>query len=244
MARFRISTRDAVFQVLQKTVKGKPIIKNGVRIVPNVSITQAQAAKMLGISERQLRRYKNGERNAAGQKYEVRAASERDARIHRVATKIRRGILDIDRREIERTGSRQVVPHDLSVLPRGERRTLKVYKNGIWTGKGKKIPDPEDFYDSDWMNYDVRGMSRTQIFALLKFFVRRKATVQLIYKAQSYDDEQEKMVWRNGASTLESLAGFDDADINRLLDTYFYRSTVYSKTKPLYIAVLDRKPKR
>lgn len=188
--------------------------------------TQREAASILGVSERTVRRWKNQE-STPTKNLDV---------LQREAAKIRRRIL----RQPQRYEQKFHVPRT-PVVPIGERRSLRVYDSrGEWTGA---------YIESDWVNYDVRTWEPERIADLLAYLRDRGlTTIQLIYWRPAFTDSptgRGRKVTRKaagqGASPIMSIEGMDNAELSDLVDDFRMQSTQpgHARGRILYVGVIQ-----
>lgn len=166
-------------------------------------LTQKQAAKLLGVSERTIRRWKNEG---------VKPLSTNDHKLSLVSSRIRK-------RE-----RRHGAPN-LPVIPPTQRRKLREYQNGKWTGKYKW---------SDWLTHDVRKFSNDDIFTLLQVLRDQKATVQFLVKVVVRGDSGRISRTFHYRSKIYYLGNYTDIDLWELIDELI---TVYEDEA--YIELVD-----
>ncbi len=137
--------------------------------------TQREAAAMFDVNPRTIRKWKSGEIKAPN--------AEHSRVISSVANRVKKRIDAHNRREV---AVPQWLPGGTYATPVGVKRELREYRNGRWTGVVGK---------SNWINYDVRGYSRSQIGALFDHFVKLKVgNFQIIFDAPKDFDKNNSGV--------------------------------------------------
>lgn len=147
--------------------------------------TQAQVSALTGISVRQIRRIKNGDRNRAGVWHDV--VSKR-ATVQKAIPAFRKH-QKRDRIKSQREArSDTVTPKNVPIQPRGNRRTLYRYKKGHKTN---------DKYKSEWINFDMRDLPRDEIEMLLDQWRAAGRTIQFIYEIMGENPDISGQVIKN-----------------------------------------------
>lgn len=206
-------------------------------------LTQFQIGARIGVSDRQVRRYKSGETRAP--RASIERALVRESNRARAIIRQQAG---------RATRHRQPVPLDAPVIVRGERRILRKYRQGKPVEVGRRRDGSRVYatYESSWVNYDVRGLSRAQIEGLIDS-LRRKArgrslVMQIVFDAPADDPlywprdakseaRAERTGRQRGGSTLEDLSLMRD----RSHVAVMYEKYLAPKgRRALYVAVLDR----
>lgn len=184
-------------------------------------LSQKKIADRLGVHPRTIRKWKSGETSPSDAHY---------AKAQRAASKARSENRALARRQ---TRGRQPIPRDVPI-PSSERRTLRTYRGGKWTG-GYEL--------SDWVNYNVRGWSNADVLDFIEALRERGAAmrmkIQLIYLAPvesptdsgtPYSSTQQR-----SGSAITDVGGRDAAGLRQ----YFSKLIEGKRRRPLYVAVLD-----
>lgn len=195
--------------------------------------TQKQVARQLGVSERTVRRWKNAEKRSPTARRAVAPSSTVERRITQHANRERRRIVQHNERL---SHARQPVPRDVDVLPVGERRSLRIYKGGKFTGA---------YRESAWINYNVRGLNPNTMLQMMQTFSGEDLYVQFIFRAaldepgisgRVIKDASGRPLYMRAASAPEYMGDIeDDSQLADMLDENFNRPG----RRALYIAVHD-----
>ena len=210
-------------------------VADRVRSLAASGLTQKQIGKRLGVTDRTVRRWKNGRRPGDDINRPMRAVAPPPAierKLARLAADSRQKI----RRDNRRLAHGSPVP-DADVLPRGSRRKLAT-RDAQGRDTGRK-------HSSDWTNYSVKGMGRAQIMALLQSLNRQGATVQLLFNAPAVDPYFRGRVTHAQRKAKQKIRGGSDIKILQN-DPPEWIERIYRETfgvkgrEPLFIAVMDR----
>ena len=203
----------------------------------------SELAREIGVSLRQLRRWKN---EGAKPKESTREGAARVKRLTRASGKAEgatRRELEADRRKHPK--SIRITKRDLPVMPAGHRRELKRYA----VIKGRARPTGET-YESPWINYNVQGWSFREIAALVRQVWKAKHPFQFIYEVPAggslpkSGDKPERRVrktTRAGTAPINPYAFASEAELLDFLNRYIdYEQGALSR-RMVYIAVDDNR---
>lgn len=202
-----------------------------------------ELAKQIGISIRQLRRWKN---EGAEPNVRTREGARRVVKLKEASGKAERstrGELEADRRKHPR--AIRITKRDLPVMPAGHRRELKRYA----VIKGRARPTGET-YESPWINYNVQGWNFREVAAFIRQVWKAKHPFQFIYEVPAggslpkSGDKPERRVrktTRAGTAPINPYAFASEAELFDFLNRYLdYESGPLSR-RMVYIAVDDNK---
>lgn len=216
MARRRYSTREKIVTLSQ-------------------SFTQKKIARMLRVSERTVRRWKNEGVEPATPQRAARLQRSFESEAKRVGAALRR--------DIRKHPEAPRIEKRVRVVPKGERRVLAERAAGKKTGR---------FVESAWINYDVSKMNVKEIHAILAALRDDDRVVQLIYKipkggryprdARGRPGRQVSKPVRTGSS-ITDLSNLDDADLMDFLLTFTDPEPGPKSRRILFVSALDRKPR-
>lgn len=188
--------------------------------------TQKEVARILGVSDRTVRRWKNES---------VVPVERHDAALTHESNRERRRLTIHNKRL---SHGKQPAMRDVPVIPVGVRRALKEYKNGKFTGR---------FRESEWVNYSVEKLSQRDVFALVGSMRRQFLVVQFIFDANKDDpaatgrfiiDKVGNVRKIRGVSVPQDMSVVEsDADVADLIAPYYPPNP----RKLLWFAVHDRK---
>ena len=196
--------------------------------------TQKEIARQLGVSERTIRRWKNQEKRSPTAHAAIRPSVTVESRLTEASNRERRRIVQ---HNVRLSHGRQPIPRNVDVLPVGERRSLRNYRQGKWDGT---------YRESAWINYDVSGLGMNTMLQMLSTFSGEDISVQFIFRAaldepgvsgRVIKDSGGRPLYLRAASAPEYMGDIeDDSQLADMLDENFNRPG----RKPLYIAVHDR----
>lgn len=232
--------RGEILAVLsrEKTVRNK---KTGERETRSYAL--ADVAKLLNVSIRTARRWKNENVKPAPKSKRAASKLQREAsrEVRRIAAtqvadrKKHKGAVRLDRSK-------------LPTIPKHHRRKLKRYK--FDRAKGKTTATGEE-YESNWANYDVRGWRFDEIAALLVQVWQAGRAFQFIYevpaggmlpKSGGKPGRKVKKTTRMSTAPIDPRAFEDEGGIVEWLSRYIDFEVGMKGRRMLYIAVDDNKP--
>lgn len=199
----------------------KQSLRDQVLQLASLGLNQKEIGRRVGRSERTIRRWKRGD-----------AVPTPDAAraLARASTKARGELRKIAKRE---TRGRQPIPRDVPI-PRAERRTLRQYHAGKWTGK---------YYKSDWVNYNVAGWSIPETLDFIEALRERgealRMQIQLIFSEPEQTSRDSGVPMGSGlqrsGSPIVDVGGRDAQQLRE----FFAKRLEGPRRHPLYVAVLD-----
>jgi hypothetical protein len=218
MARRRYSLRDKLVTLAQ-------------------SHTHKEMAKMLRVSERSIRRWKNENIQPASYLPTIEQGLERlQHNFEREHKRVEKSLRD-DRKKHPNAPR---IEHKVKILPPAARRQLKTYEAGRDTGRTRA---------SEWINYDVGAFNLREIFDVVKALRDEGRIVQLIYripKGARYPRDSRgrpgKVVsksTRTGTPPLD-LSNLDDGELMDFLLRYAEAERGPKARQILYVSALDQ----
>lgn len=196
--------------------------------------TQKEVARQLGVSERTIRRWKNQEKRSPSARAAIRPSHAVEPRLTEASNRERRRIVQ---HNVRLSHGRQPIPRNVDVLPVGERRSLRNYRQGKWDGT---------YRESAWINYDVSGLNTNTMLQMLSTFSGEDISVQFIFRAaldepgvsgRVIKDSGGRPLYLRAASAPEYMGDIeDDSQLADMIDENFNRPG----RRAMYIAVHDR----
>lgn len=211
--------------------------RDRIAALATLGYTQKEIGRRLGVTDRTIRRWKAGRRpNDDPRKppREVKIPAALDRKLSVQASAARREV-GAHNRGLARGSP---TPRDVPVLPPGMRRRLQARD-----AHGRAVGGT---YQSEWVNYSVKGFTSAQIMAVLHSLNKQGAQVQLIYSAPATDPYFEGRVTHaqrraklkiRGGSVPELLSKVRASAV----EEFFEREFGVKGRTPLYVAVLDPK---
>jgi transcriptional regulator with XRE-family HTH domain len=215
MAKRRYSTRDKIVALSQR-------------------FTQAQIARKLRVSERTIRRWKN--EGVEPSKTKTASVAKLQSQFERERKRVAQSL---ERDRAKHRGAPRLEKR-VAVLPIPERRAIRQYRGGKWTGK---------YRESDWLNYDVSRLSFAEVHALVVALRDQGRVVQLIYripKGGRYPRDERGRPGRvvdkatKVGTPITDLSNLDDGDIQDFMLRFVHPEPSAKGNRFLIVAALDK----
>lgn len=202
----------------------------------------AEAAKVLRVSVRTLRRWKN---EGARPRAKTRQEKARVFRLDKLAKKSEAATQrEITRDRRKHPDALRITRRDLPVLPVGHRRRLKKYQRT----KGGRIKPTGEEYDSSIVNYNVRGWTFREIAALVLQAWRGKKPFQFVYevpaggslpKSGRSKERKVKHTTRTGTAPIDPYGLETQAEVLDVLNRYIDIENGEHSRRMVYVAIDD-----
>lgn len=174
--------------------------------------TQKDAAKILGVSTRTIRRWKN-----EGVTPSKNLAPKLNANYDKIS------------RSIKRSNKKTTTVKTGRIIPIGTRRTLKVYN--------RRREHTGDYTLSDWVTFEVSKLSKDDIIYFLQQLREQGRIVQIVYLIPGGSEAYPK---QRAGTPMTDLSGATDKQFNAFLNGFLTYAHFYKpNTNVLFISVLD-----